>query len=294
MATLELEFNCLCLFVPDPNDEVVHVLMPGTDGHPDDHDDGHAEHGKHVVRMLHRSFKGDEKLRGRPLEGWALTLGPETPSPSAVRTLGPKVPSAGRTPPSKTAPASRTLVSHGDRDSEGELPDLSDITGRTVDPALLGLNPGSRVAARITLRTGRATRLAYESTWRIENDATHITRDIRIAHQVTWRMEHVDPTLIWSRLSGRSNGDYAPLESLNALEPEDDLSYRLRIFHVTEDALPPRGGILKPAEMRQHYRAFYSLLGENHPADGLLPRITEKHILDVNCGGAMAQPRPGG
>jgi len=269
MTTLEIEFNCLCLFVPDEPAKTVHVLMPATNGH-----DGHAGHDKHVVRVLHRSFKGKEKLSGRPeklfgrpMEGLALELGPE---PANARTQ--------LTPP-PGAPVG------------GELPNLADAVQRasggagpvTVSPNFLGPNPGDLVAARVTLRAGEVIRLASEATWEIEGIP------VALAHRVTWRVPGLDPAapLTWTGLNGKA-GVTPPLQRLDELEPEDDLSYTLRIFHVTEDAFPLSGGKLSPEVMRQHFRAFYPLLGVNDPGDSLLPKITGVHINQVNCGGGHA------
>ncbi|HEV7588509.1 MAG TPA: hypothetical protein VGO40_10375, partial [Longimicrobium sp.] len=197
MATLELQINCLCLFVPDKAAKVVHILMPGTNGH-----NGHAGHEKHVVRMLHHSFEGTEKLMGRGMEGWALILGADHAS------------------------ADTTLVPPAGTPQGGVLPNLSKITGKTVHPALLGRTPGDLVAARITLRSGGVVRLASEATWVIDG------REYALAHQVTWKME-ADNLLKWEGLNGKADGDPKPLEKLEELEPEDDLRYKLRIFHVT-------------------------------------------------------------
>jgi hypothetical protein len=260
MATLELQVNCLCLFVPDPENNVVHILMPGTKGHAGhDGHNGHAESHEHVVRMLHHSFeKEEEKLLGRPMEGWALILGPEQAS------------------------ADLTLLPPQGASQGGALPNLSELTGKKVPRALVGPEPGDRVAARITLRSGRVTRMASEATWEIGG------HPFPLAHQVTWQMSDVDHALEWQGLNGRPNTEPKPLETLQDLEPEDDLGYKLRIFHVTREGLPPKGGILKPEVMRAHYRAFYPLLGENDPGDDLLPRIKGKHIHQVNCGGGQA------
>jgi hypothetical protein len=271
MATLELQFNCLCLFVPDPYNHAVHVLMPATNGQAghDDHaaQPGHAGHAgshKHVVRMLHHGFDGDERLKGRSMDGWALTLG------------------------SADEPLNSDLVAPAGAPRPAALPNLSDITGNPVRRALLGPNPGPRVAARITLYSGKVSRMASEARWEIDG------KGFPIAHQVTWKLE-VDPgtELTWERLNGGAQADARPpLAKLKDLEPEDDLGYKLRIFHVTEKALPPRGGTLKPSEMRAHYSTFYPLVGEDYPPDKLLPRITEKHIDRVNCGSGQGSPPP--
>jgi hypothetical protein len=254
MATLELQFNCLCLFVPDPDNQVVHVLMPATNGH-----DGHDGHEQHVVRILHPSVKEVEKGKGLDIEGWALTLGPA--QGNAETTL---------TPP-KGKPRG------------GTLPDLSSLTNnQRVASALVGPAPGTAVAARITLRSGGVTSLASEAEWEIEG------RKFALAHQVTWTMSDGGAGLQWARLYGPPDIN-PPLNSLDELEPENDLSYKLRIFHVTDDALPPRGGILQPAVMREHYRALYPLLGITNPASTLLPRMVSSGVVDVNCAGGKAK-----
>jgi hypothetical protein len=206
--------------------------------------------------MLHRSFKGEQKLKGRDMEGWALTLG------------------------SGNADATTDLVPLR---KGGELPDLSDLTGNKVNRDLVGLDPGDRVAARITLLSGSVVRMAHESKWEIKR------RVFPLAHQVTWQMKVETPVLTWEPLYGKSRADDKLPQTLEELEPEDDLGYKLRIFHVTEEALPPRGGVLRPAEMRAHYRAFYPLLEVDDPAPELLPRIRERQVVEVNCGAAQAK-----
>lgn len=56
MATLEIEFHCLCLFVRDEANDVVHVLMPTT-----------HEHHRHVVMIYHDSFPGGKRIHGLEL-----------------------------------------------------------------------------------------------------------------------------------------------------------------------------------------------------------------------------------
>jgi hypothetical protein len=263
MAKLMLEFRCLCLFVTDPDSKAVHVLMPTMAGH-----EGHAGH-QHVVRMLHRTFKNKEmdegtgkKTVGIPMEGWALLLGPE--NGSANLDLDHKVAAGGK---------------------KAELPDLTTITNdKKVDRALVGPMPGHRVAARVTLRSGKLHDLDSEADWDIDG------KPYALAHRVVWEMD-VDPALPleWKGLNGKSDNNAKPLESLIKLAPESNLSYTLTISHVTEKALEQDGATLDPAVMREHFRAFYPLLGENAPAAGLLPSIKGKGIGKVNCAGSRAQ-----
>src|ERR1041384_7267906 len=165
MATLELQVNCLCLFVTDSANKVVHILMPGTKGHGgNDGHDGHAENHAHCGRMMQRGFAGETaKSVGLGMEGWALALGPA--NASADTTLAPR-----------------------DAASKGQLPNLTELAGgdKKVDAALVGLEPGDRVAARITLRSGWVTRLDSEATWEIAGQS------FALAHQVTWWMPDVD------------------------------------------------------------------------------------------------------
>jgi hypothetical protein len=267
MASLELQFNCLCLFVPDPENRVVHVLMPATHGHP-----GHEGH-QHVVRMFQKSFtNGNEQLKGRDLAGWALTLGPDEASADTSLSL----------PPGAF--------------KGGELPNLGKVTEEVkgikamVDRALVGPDPGPGVAARITLRSGGISRMASEATWRLG------TRDYALAHQVVWRMSDVGQQPTWERLNAPPQAAQVepPLQTLNGLEPEDDFGVKLRIYHVTDEALPPTVGILSPAVMQEHYRAHYLLLGEKNPANEQLPSIKGNQIEQVNCGAGQAPLKPSG
>lgn len=58
--SLEISIHCLCLFVPEPEAGIVHVLMPVTHGID-----------QHVVRLVHSS----SPATGISLQGWALQLG---------------------------------------------------------------------------------------------------------------------------------------------------------------------------------------------------------------------------
>ena len=253
MPLLELEFNCLCLFAYDEQDGDVHVLMPAT-----------HHHEKHVVRMFHRSFdKEGEKERGRDFEGWALELG--DPSSKAETNLVPPT-----NPPQGT-----------------RLVNLNEIAGATVDPTLLRDEPDERVAARVTLRSGRVTRLVSEANWKIGGNV------VALAHQVTWQMQGVAHKLDWKRLTAPEDQD-PPLASLKELDTEDDLGYRIRIFHVTENSLPPNSGAaLQPEQMKHHFRALYEMLGVQPDAD-MLPEFKSKPADGVNCGAGQAPVKPTG
>ena len=247
MARLQLVFNCLNMFVSDPDNGAVHVLMPASDGH--------GGHHRHVVRMFHDSFTGEEKKQGRSMEGWALVLGtrPGTADASLVPLSAP---------------------------SGEELVDLTGVTGNTVSPDLVRDRPHPLVAARVSLYGGRITRLAAEARWELNG------RRYALAYQAVWEMLDVPHELNWVPLNPKAN---APIASLKELPAERDLGYRLDIHHVTPKSLPPgQGGVLSPHEMAHHFAMFYPLVGIPHPGDDLLPSIPEKFTDGVNCGSTKA------
>ena len=254
MATLEIDLNCLCMFVRDENAASVHVLMPATDHH---HKGGEEPFPPHVVRMLHPSFAEET---GRPMEGWALVLG-ETPG-SADTALGHASGGAGSTP---------------------EVANLTGITGgKSVARRLVDDVQNSEVKARVTLHAGKATQLNAQAVWKLKG------QNIFMAHRVVWRIEDMPEELTWVSLGANQP---APLQSLKELKPEVDGSYRLGIYHVTPDDLPPTGvGTLKPDQVRQHFRVFYNLLGIPNPSEDLLPQMEGPFIKSfrVNCGLSQA------
>lgn len=260
MPKLTLVINCLCLFVRDEQEKTVHVLMPAT-GHTghDGHDGGGGhQHPEHLVQVLHRSFdKGQEKDKGRSMKGWALVLGEG--DASADTTLEPPV-----------------LPPLGD-----EVVNLTNLIDKEIERRLVADQHNPEVAARITLRSGRVTRVVAEAEWELKN------RSIFLAHQVTWEMLGVPHDLTWIKLD--PNAGDPPLKSLKELEPEDNLGYRIEIHHVTNEGLPPTsGGPLKPEEMAEHFRAFYSLFGMGQVDDSLLPKLKSQGVKGVNCGTSSA------
>src|ERR1700741_550425 len=77
MVDLEIRFQCMCLFVPEPvaadaKAGTVHVLMPTTNGcHDSDCSDGPGV-AEHVVRLIHPDLTDP---KGVSLAGWKLELG---------------------------------------------------------------------------------------------------------------------------------------------------------------------------------------------------------------------------
>lgn len=225
MATLIVDLHCMCLFVPDKDTNSVHVLMPAM------HGPGHAHHTgagqvpeKHVARMLHRSFLGQQQ--GISMEGWSLVLD----GPGASLQLNPS-----------------PLLGAG-------LPDLTDITGKVV-PGTLVSSPDPAVISRVTFRGGAAIE-RYSDTfrWDIGGSTNRF-----LANRVTWVIPNVPDQLQWTSLGATGN---PPIAALSQLDPEAGDLYRISIHHETERTLPGGPGpLLDDTEMRQHFAAFYGLLG---------------------------------
>lgn len=256
MATLELVFNCLNLFVTDEENGTVHVLMPTSTGHGNKH--------RHVVRIFHAGLKGDQKKHGLSMEGWALILG-GTPG-TAETDLEPAV-----------APFLKE-----------ELVDLTRVTGgKTVDKALLADAPHPLVAARVTLRGGRLTQLKAEHEWEVDGQR------YRMAHNVTWQIMGIPHELTWVDLAPPS--DDPPIKSLKELPLGTDGAYHMSIHHVTPVSIPPgQGGGLDPADMAHHFSMFYPLVGVNKPDENLLPKLISFPNDGVNCAAAKAKGGGGG
>jgi hypothetical protein len=250
MPTLIVDFHCMCLWVPDPQNGLAHVLMPAMYGPRHAHH-GKGKHGsagqdgtghpsgahgsagggaarvaeKHVVRMRHRSFNEPQGLR--PMEGWALVL-------------------------DGGAPANLELSSSPL--SEAVLPDLTTIANKAVSGSLVsGRNPDG-VISRVTFRGGAATMHHPDP---VQWDLGGLTNRI-LANRVTWVIPNVKEELHWDRLD--ATGD-PPLASLGQIEAEARDLYRISIHHETERTLPGGGGLLSVEDMREHFAAYYGLLG---------------------------------
>jgi hypothetical protein len=253
MAKLTIEFNCMCMFVPNPAKGSVHVLMPVT---------AHGGHPAHEVRIRHRSFtkNEDEKKEGRLMEGLELVLRGRGAADTA---LTPSQPS----------------------DPQGELPDLSKIAGsKPVDPVLLtSLNP-SGVVSRVTLLSGKVGEIrAHGKTWHLGG------KDRVLAFQVTWTIDDVHEELEWHPL--HDSGATVPLASLRDLTPEDGTyDYRIEIHHVLKGTLITPS-TLTAEQVRHHFEAFYTPLDVANPTGDLLPDPVDDGFEgspDFKCVGVQA------
>jgi hypothetical protein len=268
MATLEIDLNCMCLFVPDPhagtNTGTVHVLMPQTCCNGED---------RHVLRMRYRDREANVVMR--PMEGWALVLG--TQPGEARTTLDPK--SAAR--------------SNGEEREEGEVAKIVDLTaltahaesgrGRAVSRSLLE-GAHAAVVSRISFHAGEVISVAAQNDGWILGEESVI-----MAHKVTWRIEDASMDFlegqVWINLNST---EPPPLDSLRMVKPHrvnGKEVFRLSVHHVTEKVLRTKNGAsrrrvpgfgLNPEEIQRHFRMFYKLLDIRDPDEELLPKLPDQ------------------
>jgi hypothetical protein len=268
MPKLEIDFNCMCLFVPDPhrgNDRgTVYVLMPATS-----HCSGHE---RHIVRMLFKDKAGKEQMR--EMEGWELVLG-------------------------AAAGTARTTLDPADGNPEGDIVDLTKLTSRNGSagyrvPKNLIEGNGRVVASRVVLNAGEVVKVdaQQEAKWAFGTE-THV-----MAHRVTWQVELPSLELTWNNLLDSSR-EGAPLASLD--EVAGNGVFKLHVHHVTEAAYLRKAGstgilrdmstddfdprVLNDNEIGEHFRMFYALLGDKNPDETLLPRLPQKKPGDADVNG---------
>jgi hypothetical protein len=273
MSALEIEFHCLCVFVPDPQNKRVHVLMPATggegadgdpphepaaggggDGHPHDHPGGAAGahghvHERHIVRIVH-----DDLDCPVDMEGWALRLG-RARRPIEL-DLVPRYP-----------------------ENDAELIDLNRHTTRRLDPTLLRERADKRLIARVTLREGYMLSANADAKWLMKG------QPIYLANRAVWRIDDFrGGPLDWKRLTAK--GD-EPLGTFDNLSAPDDVRH-VHIFHTTQKGLAGDVTILTEEEVREHFRVVLELYGirrKDDPRDLLLPKLDKKEAgrVDLNC-----------
>ena len=244
--------------------------------HPPEGSDGEVESEEnegglppHVVRLLR--FDAPEGDKGQSLEGWTLELGPEKGEAVTDLTLD---------------------------DAKAKIVDLGELTkaaagqnGRKVKKELVD-GQNSTIATRITLRAGRLISLDAEAVWMFGDT------EVKMAHRGVWEIDGVPDDLPWKSADA---GAAPPLAKLSDLGEEVDLpghapgderkGYQIRIFHVTEDGLPPADieGVLDPEAVKHHFRVFYDVLEHAQPAPEQLPEPEPSEGKTVNCGMAQAE-----
>lgn len=251
MATLQIEFNCLCLFAADEANQVMHVLMPATNGH--------EHHGmpKHLVRLIPGKDAAAPQI---PIEGWIVELGPET-GEAALDVEVPAPPPATPGGPSENGSSDRVKIV----DLEKLTRDETHPSGRKIRRELVeGLHPS--VATRFTLRSGRVIDADADAVWKFGEE------EVRMAHRVVWEMKDVD----WTPPAGMQ----VPKAEV---WPDGDALYYFRVFHTVPTDLPPRKTPeTLPEDVALHFGIFYDLL---EPAGA---RADDVQPVFVGFGGGKA------
>jgi hypothetical protein len=250
MATLQIVFHCLCLYVRDEENRIVHVLMPATKGH----------HADHFALLKHPSFPEPQV---RSLAGWALALRPTSGS-AQLRSLDPQ----GVREILDLTAATAGSAGGGGRRVKKEL-----VTGRN-----------GAVTARITLGAGGVVHTEGETFWGFDN------RMVKMVTRVYWEMDvdDVEARLDWSSIGASGDPPLESLSKLGGVQPlekfpdrpDERMGYRIDVYHTTL-------ADLKPEEVEHHFRAFYDVL-EHTPAPDELPRNRQEGPR-VHCGSGQAQ-----
>jgi hypothetical protein len=259
MATLQLEFNCLCLFVRDETNNVVHVLMPRTD---------HPGMERHVVRLYHPTFP--PAPIGKSMEGLEWVLGPTTGSADFSRFA---------------------------KTTEGEIVDVTVISGDASGhngkkaPKDLVETAHHHVLTRVTLRAGKVCSRTAAARWAFKGIKVYM------AHRVVWEIDDVPDILTWNSLNHAdpiplvSLADLGPETILPVCDQISGtkMGHRLEIYHTTPEGLPPDNeGQLDETAVRRHFRHYYELIGHSPIKDEELPYSVEVPLRTFNCGVGQA------
>lgn len=248
MATLQIEFNCLCLFVRDETNHIVHVLMPST----------HPPH-KHVVMLYHHTaFPG-----GHPMEGLEWVLG--TGGTADLLSLAP------------TADGVIVDLTKVTEDAAGQ-------NGKKVADALVS-TAHTDVLTRVTLRAGSVVARNSEATWRLKGVEVAMAHQViweidGVLDTLTWNpLNNPDPAPLATlselgapeRLPGGKQG--YPLRVFHTMPG---------------NLPPNEIGVLNEAQVRQHFQHFYDVLHHQPDPDQLPSVVAAPAIGTFNCGTGQA------
>ena len=265
MATLIVDFHCMCLFVPDG--DRVHVLLPamhGDGGETGDvicrAEDATATSHRHLARVRNPKFP-DRKL-GKPIDNLILKLGNGTGANTDL---------------------------NGNPERQPRLPNLTEVSNEFVPQALVTGPLAEDLTARFTLGSGAVlSRHSDPHSWNWAGNT-----DIQLANTVTWIVPDSPDALDWEW--GANNE--RPIQSLSRdLTPLTEDVYRISIHHETKQTLC--GGEIDIAAMQHHFAQFYRLLGMQPPTPAECPRLFPEYAgkrkdrergASVLCRAAMAQ-----
>lgn len=275
---LNLTFTGLCLYLPDDRDSArrsLHVLLLAP------HLNGHAGHGHPAQGDGRPSEDGGEHDHEHEQHYPYLfyDVAYEQPGATALSGHYRGVHLQDRV---LELPAIGQSLDMALRD----VPNVSPIAERLVVRDFVGTNPGAKVAARVTLATGRAVEVDAGQPW--ELGAGNL---IPIAFRIVWRVAPLPDQPLELHLGGLNGG---PGMDLPPLHPIDG-AITLRVVNLPIGELSPEARpVARPAEgsRMHHFRAFYSLFQD--PARVLIPiwrGMGVESVMGVSytCGKAMAE-----
>lgn len=235
MSTLTVQFYGLCLFVPDPDQGIVHVLMPaagvpgGLQGIP-----------AHFARLY--ADEGYLSL-GSPVAGRLVEVADLTRKHLRVDMPGAL-----------------------DYSLPATLANLRDVTGEPLVPAALGPDPGAYLTARVGLASGAGTLPANPVCWRFPPT----TPRRPLTSTVVWTIPD-DPAVPDAeiRLVVEEFGTGAARETV--LFPIDG-KVEVWVYHTDTNLLPGGAGSppMRPGQPASHFAAYY-ILFDPAVANGAVP-----------------------
>lgn len=245
MATVEIEFHCLCLFVRDEENDVVHVVMPKT----------HPPH-EHLVMLYHASFP-----QGRRMHGLELVLSGD--KPAMLETL-------------ENTGAPTTIVDLTQVTNHGK-------GGRKLKADRVNTKHRD-VLTRVKLYSGKVTARDHEAQWIFRgvtiNMAYKVVWQISgVPNVLIWnQLDDSDVVPIHSLSDIPDDGTAGGSTAAEKL-------YKFRIFHTMPEFLPPNDagdGDLDEDAVRAHFKHFYDIM-DHTPRDEELPRLPPR-LARVHCG----------
>jgi hypothetical protein len=218
---------------------------------------------RHVVRLQYPPFGDEDFIK---LEGWMLEFG------EGAGTAHLDLPA-------------RTVISHESEIVQAAVADLSPVTDRGIDPALVKPNPGSTVISRVTLHAGSATHVVPEALWELDD------KRVELASELTWIIPNVPGESLVLRPQ-RLDVAREPEETgvIPELVPNSHGVIELRVFHVLEKDFPPPLRGLDPHVAAQHFSIYYDFYPGLPAEKKKLPIYREPQKFIPQTGGPSNPP----
>lgn len=272
---LRIRFVGLCLFVPDPDRNQMHVLLPATANmadRPGQHahgeedasgEDAAASPHLHLPRLVYDQAheRANQKQLSRRLACHELER-------KAVLLTGAEL---GSAPPTLDLP--------------DEMPDLDFLVGTgPVKQDAVKDDVEKRVTARVTLGTGAVTGYAFGASWTLKGSNPR-----RMTWKAEWTIRGIAgdflPPIVLDSLSG---GTASQTKKLFPIAN----TIHLTVYHVVPSELPPGGEFFIPElPTAEHVKGLYVLFKDNDAANVHAPEPVKPPLpVEVQCAGYVPLP----